>query len=335
MKTHFSKFFISILLFAFGAELSAQQTSRGMVASGTNAEKVVSEKGLHDDVEFISDTLFHGRAIGSKGANEIAFWLTRRFTEAGLRPMNGSMVKSFTTADGTVGRNIVGFQPGRRSGSKEMYVIVAAHYDSHGEIDGRIYPGADNNASGVAALVSLARMFSKMESLGRLYGKNLIFVATDGGEKNSAGAEALMADIKAGVLKDPVSGKPVTLDKIHSAVVLDIIGSSLAPVSKGREDFLIMLSGGQYTFDLARANEGKGLGLELATNYYGSKNFTDMFLNRVGDQRVFASEGLTHVLFTSGITMRTNKVSDTIDTINFGILRKRIFLIFHWLEKIL
>ena len=236
---------------------------------------------------------------------------------------------------GAVGRNIIGFLPGKNTSGKDKYVIIAAHYDSHGVIDGNLYPGADSNASGVVAMLNLAVMFGKMKELGRDYGKNLIFVATDAKERNSAGAEALMAEIRSGSLRNPSSGEAITMDKIYATVVLDIIGSTLEPIHKGRNDFLIMLSGGQFTFDLTRANEGPGLGLDIATNYYGSQSFTEMFHRRFGDQKVFTQNGLTCAVFTSGITMLTNKTSDTAGTLDYEILRKRIFLIFHWLEKIL
>ncbi len=132
-----------------------------------------------------------------------------------------------------------------------------------------------------------------------------------------------------------VMAETITMDRIRSTVVLDILGSTLEPIHKDRKDFLIMLSDGQYTFDLTRANEGQGMGLDISTNYYGSKSFTEMFHSRFGDQKIFVQNGLVCAVFTSGITMLTNKVTDTADTLDYEVLRKRIFLIFHWLEKIL
>ena len=334
LKTILSKIFIFIILAVATVEAYAQHTSVRMVPSGTNAEKVITSDNIRMQVEFLTDTTFKGRATGSRGAAEVALWISRRYESAGLTPFGGTWSRSFKVGD-VVGRNILGFLPGKREASKEMYVIVCAHYDSHGIIDGNFYPGADNNASGVAAMLSVAEMFNRMKQLGRSYGKNLIFVATDAKEQNSAGAEALMEDIKNGNLKDPVNGETITIDRIHSTVVLDILGSTLAPIHKDRKDFLIMLSGGQYTFDLTRANEGKGLGLDIATSYYGSKSFTEMFHSRFGDQKIFVQNGLTCVVFTSGITMLTNKTGDTADTLDYDVLRKRIFLIFHWLEKVL
>ncbi len=365
LKTHFYKFFIFILLLADAAALSAQQNSVRMVPSGRNAEKYISSESLRREVEFLSAPSFGGRASGTRGATEAAFWISRHYASIGLMPFDGSWSRSFRLpaeggtggmrgTDGTggtdggsalknddegcrgaVGRNIIGFLPGKNTSGKDKYVIIAAHYDSHGVIDGNLYPGADSNASGVVAMLNLAVMFGKMKELGRDYGKNLIFVATDAKERNSAGAEALMAEIRSGSLRNPSSGEAITMDKIYATVVLDIIGSTLEPIHKGRNDFLIMLSGGQFTFDLTRANEGPGLGLDIATNYYGSQSFTEMFHRRFGDQKVFTQNGLTCAVFTSGITMLTNKTSDTAGTLDYEILRKRIYLIFHWLEKIL
>lgn len=368
LKTHFYKFFIFILLLADAAALSAQQNSVRMVPSGRNAEKYISSESLRREVEFLTAPSFGGRASGTRGATEAAFWISRHYASIGLMPFDGSWSRSFRLpaeggmrgtggtggthgtdetdggsalknddegCRGAVGRNIIGFLPGKNTSGKDKYVIIAAHYDSHGVIDGNLYPGADSNASGVVAMLNLAVMFGKMKELGRDYGKNLIFVATDAKERNSAGAEALMAEIRSGSLRNPSSGEAITMDKIYATVVLDIIGSTLEPIHKGRNDFLIMLSGGQFTFDLTRANEGPGLGLDIATNYYGSQSFTEMFHRRFGDQKVFTQNGLTCAVFTSGITMLTNKTSDTAGTLDYEILRKRIFLIFHWLEKIL
>ena len=305
-----------------------------MVPSGRNAERVVSAGLLEGQVEYLTDTLFKGRATGTQGANESAFWIARKFRDAGLMPIGNNWSHSFEAA-GHKGHNIVGFLPGKREGTKQMYVVVTANFDSHGIIEGKLYPGADCNASGVVAMVNIARMFSKMKELGRLYGKNLIFVGMDAKEKNSRGAEAFWNELSSGRLKDPLSGAAIYPSNIHSTVVLDILGSTMSPIHKGRKDYLIMLSEGQYTYDLQRANENPGLDLDLGFDYYGSEGFTEMFHSKVGDQKVFTQNGAMCVVFTSGITMKTNKVEDNYLSLNYEILKRRIFLIFHWLTKVL
>lgn len=334
LKTISRFFLIYLLLCSYAVGLFSQNKEVKMVPSARNAERVVSAELLQGQIEFLTDTLLKGRATGSYGANETAFWIARRFNQAGLRQFGDSWSRTFNVG-GLTGHNIMGFMPGKRDGGKEMYVLVTAHYDSHGIIDGNLYPGADSNASGVVAMVNIAKMFARMKELGRSYGKNLIFVGLDAREKNSVGAEVLWNDIENGRLRDPGTGEVITPSKIHSVIVLDILGSTLSPINKGRKDYLIMLSGGQYKYDLQRANENPGLGLDLGYDYYGSEGFTDMFRARVGDQKIFSQKGSFCVVFTSGITMKTNKVEDDALSLNYEIFKRRVFLIFHWLTKVL
>ena len=334
MKTKSRHFFSYIILFAACGVLQAQTSTPKMIPSGKNAERIISVDKLQGKVEFLCDTLFRGRATGTTGANEAAFWIARQFREAGLMKMSGKWSMSFGVGD-KVGHNIIGFMPGKRSGLRESYVLVTAHYDSHGMIDDTVYPGADSNASGVVAMVSVADMFARMKELGRSYGQNMIFVAFDARERNSQGAEAFWRDVVEGKLKDPVSGETITPSKISCAVVLDILGSTLSPLRRGRKDYLIMLSDGRHRYELARANDTDGLHMDLGFDYYGSEGFTEMFHSKIGDQGVFSRAGVDCVVFTSGITMKTNKIEDNALSLNYNIFKKRIFLIFHWLEKTL
>lgn len=334
MKTKSRFFFIIILLTGIQVALPAQTKGPKMIPSGKNAERIIDVDHLQGRIEFLCDTLFKGRATGSTGANEAAFWIARQFRRAGLMQMGGKWSRSFQVGE-TTGHNIIGFMPGKRSGLKESYVLVTAHYDSHGMIAGTVYPGADSNASGVVAMLSIADMFARMKELGRSYGKNIIFAALDARERNSLGASALWQDIQEGRLKDPVSGESIIPSKIHSVVVMDILGSTLSPIHKGHKDYLIMLSNNGFRYELQRANDTDGLHMDIGFDYYGSEGFTEMFLSKIGDQGVFSRAGVPTVVFTSGITMKTNKVEDNALSLNYNIFKKRIFLIFHWLEKVL
>ncbi len=60
-----------------------------------------------------------------------------------------------------------------------------------------------------------------------------------------------------------------------------------------------------------------------------------MFLRKVSDQRIFLENGLYSVMFTSGITLSTNREADRADTLDYGILLKRTWLIFHWTERVI
>ncbi len=251
-----------------------------------------------------------------------------------LKPLGGAWMHGFVTRDGII-RNVMGLIPG--SCRPGRYVILMAHYDNLGMLGGRLYPGADANASGVAALLQLTRMFSDMKASGKEYRQNLLVVALDGKELNQAGAERLWREISGGLLRDPVTSEPIKPSQIDMVVNLDQLGSTLAPITKGNGRYLIMLSEeatGRRNA-LERINHEPGFGFELGYNYYGSKDFTRLFYRQISDQRVFVENHIPAVMFTSGITYRNYKPEDTPESLDYDILTARIRLIYYWLEKIL
>ena len=76
--------------------------------------------------------------------------------------------------------SFIGFLPSYTKTARNRYVIVGAHFDHLGTINGTMYPGADSNASGTAALVTIAEMFHAMKKSGKVWNSNIIFIAFDG-----------------------------------------------------------------------------------------------------------------------------------------------------------
>ena len=296
------------LLFFLFFLLPAALLLRPDVASAQVADR---ETELRAEVEFLCDSLCAGRAFGTAGAQASTLYLLRQLRDAGLR----TTVQSFS-AGGRIGHNVVAVTPGwyRR------YIVVGAYFDAIGTLEGRIYPGADANASGVAALLALAR-----ELPACCHGEvGLVFVAFDGHAADLAGAAAFLEQFR--------EQYPALL-----MVNLDQLGSSLAPVRKDRPDYLIALGGAPYRFALESANRstaaGRAPGLDLSYDYYGSTAFTEMFYRRVSDQRCFLEAGIPAVMFTSGITGHTNKITDTPATLDYPLLDRRISLISTWLRS--
>ena len=290
---------------------------------------------LRGDVEFLSSSLCEGRAAGSRGGVEAAAYICRRLSALGY----DVAVQSFAIDSSRVGHNIVASEadgwvplegratrgteaggPPRRGGGVSpkgelpkggahppLTVIVAA-YDGIGLREGQIYPGADSNASGVAALLSLAE---------KLRGKdNLIFVFTDARNIGSRGAEAVRKLLK---------GRRISL-----LVNLDTVGSTLAPVDEYWPDFLIALGAERWKQSFERCNAG--IGLHLYYDYYRSRNFTSLFYRKMGDQAAFVADGVPAILFTSGITPNTNKASDSPETLDYGVFARRVEFISRFLN---
>lgn len=322
------RFFLCSVLLAASLALSSGKDGR---ISPRNAEAVLSESKLRADIEFLSDTLCTGRKTGTPGSVLASFWIGNMFSSIGLEKVSdGSWYSSFPVSDGITGRNVIGLLPG----SSRKYIIIAAHYDGIGTLDGVLYPGADSNASGVSAMVRLSEMLSYMARLDGPFKKNVLFVALDAKLHSMEGSQHLYKLLRYGSLKDPVTGRSIKLEDVELFVNLDQLGSTLAPLHRWRKSYLIMLSesGSPLRAALEKAAEENSLaGMELAFSYYYSNDFTRLFYRRVSDQRPFLEGGIRSVMFTSGITMNNNKPGDNALSLNYTVLKDRIRLIYYWL----
>lgn len=336
IKKYIKPYILSALLLMF--HMIQIQAQNVWVNEHLPARNLITEEKLRYDINFLSDSLCQGRATGTRGSSEASFWISRRFEKAGLLKFSGSYCKSFYVSDGITGHNIAGMIQGSARQDKDSYIIVGAHYDHLGVLDGKMYPGADANASGVSAMLSLAEMISEMKKLSRTYESNIIFVAFDAKEHSMAGSQAFWTQIAAGRLRNPVTGRKITPEKIRFMVNIDQIGSTLSPVNSNRKDFLLMLgndslNSGQKEM-IHICNRFYSINLDLCLSYYGSENFTKVFY-RLSDQRAFVDNNIPAVYFTSGITMNTNKTYDRISSLDLEILQKRIFLIYHWIDRMI
>lgn len=304
----------------------------------TIALSSTSKTDLYNQISFLSDSLCGGRATGTGETMAAAFWISNKFKNAELLALTPGYASHFTTPTGAHGHNIMGMLPGSYTIPVEKYIIVGAHYDHLGTLDGKLYPGADANASGTAILTSLAEIFSEMKLMGKVYDTNIIFVAFDAKEMSMAGSAYMWKLIDYGMLKDPLTGEAITKEKIVAMVNIDQIGSSLSPIRSSRRDYMLMLGNESLPknqrMNLEACNMLNDINMDLCLSYYGSKTFTEVFY-RLSDQKVFVDNGVPAVFFTSGITMNTNKTRDTAENIDYDVLYKRLKLIYHWIESIL
>jgi hypothetical protein len=133
---------------------------------------VFSETSLKGHVETLASPEYEGRGIGTKGIDRAAEYLVARFKEIGLAPgaADGGYLQRFETTRTPDGKpatlaNVVGLIPGSDPAWKGQSVLLSAHYDHIGlgwpdprkGDEGKLHPGADDNASGVAVLLEVAR----------------------------------------------------------------------------------------------------------------------------------------------------------------------------------
>jgi len=172
-----------------------------------------------DDVRTLSSAPYAGRRTGSEGSKLAQAYLVKRFEQLGLKPFSAGYAMPFSFTHKSVkglvtpgkpflteypsATNLVGYIAGKE-GSR--YILVSAHYDHLGVRDGVIYPGADDNASGVAAMLQIAEYFRQHPPQ-----HTIVFAAFDAEELGLRGAQAF------------VKALPFARDKLAMNLNLDMV----------------------------------------------------------------------------------------------------------------
>jgi len=155
------------------------------------AQSSIDSLQLIKDIRTLSSDKFEGRRTGSKGSRMAQFYLEDRFKQIGIQPYHNTFEYPFFFSEGekqTMGTNLFGYIKGKT----DTVIVLSAHYDHLGIKKGQagkdsIYNGADDNASGVGALLAIAAYFKKHTPE-----HTLLIVAFDGEEEGLQGAKAFL-----------------------------------------------------------------------------------------------------------------------------------------------
>lgn len=169
----------------------------------------INSEQLMADLRWLADAERQGRAPGTPGGIAAREWIAEQFANIGLEPAGTegyfhpySVTEHFSFSRWLRGKNatipgienaanVLGLLPGTVQGLKPL--VLTAHYDHLGMHGDTIFYGADDNASGVAAMLELAR-YLKANPLQH----PVLFIALDSEEKGLQGAVALF---RTGLLK--------------------------------------------------------------------------------------------------------------------------------------
>ncbi|MCG8470120.1 MAG: M20/M25/M40 family metallo-hydrolase [Gemmatimonadetes bacterium] len=173
-------------------------------------------------VRYLADDALEGRFSGSPGEACAAEYIARSFAALGLEPAGSDgffqelelATIAAPHAPAGRGRNVLGLLRGD-GGAADEVVIIGAHYDhlgrgefgSTGEM-GEIHNGADDNASGVAAMIDAARRLSE----GARPSRSVLFIAFTGEELGLIGSGYYA--------KNPV----IPLERTAAMINLDMVG---------------------------------------------------------------------------------------------------------------
>ncbi len=262
-----------------------------------------AEVRLQADIEGL--VAFGGRTWGSDSGLEASTWLAERFTEIGLEPGGKD---GFFQPLPDKGRNVVAWLA--PTVASDSWVLLGAHFDHLGHDDKGVYLGADDNASGVAAMLECALRLSQQTERKR----GILFVGFDAEEFGLAGSRYF-----ARTPTRPLSGCAAML-------CLDILGRSMLDAMPGT----LFAFGGEWSSGLraqvdASATALDAQVLQLAAEYVGPRS----------DFLGFALEQVPFAFLTSGTHADYHTVDDLPEHIDYGSLAGHTELISHLLAGLL
>lgn len=154
------------------------------------AKASITKQELTGHVYFLADDMLEGREAGSRGGHAAAKYIVEHLQEIGLQKAGTNGF--FQTFRGNQ-RNILAVLPGNDPELKDEYILVGAHYDHVGYGNrsnsngpwGYVHNGADDNASGVSAVLELIDALMRTEHRPR---RSILFAFWDGEEKGLLGS---------------------------------------------------------------------------------------------------------------------------------------------------
>ncbi len=252
---------------AFYTNAREERPLSGVWISGEVGEKLFQAEGW--DLKKIQETLNNERVVQSRELNTLVHMKWESTQQA------GSLI------------NVLGMIPGTHPVLKHETIILGAHRDHFGEQAGLLFPGADDNASGTALLLEIARLLMKIVPSKR----TILFASFSGEEQNLLGSTWF------------VNHPTRPLKKIIAMINVDHVG----------------IGNGQLTVGVSRMPKKVAKYVANKTGLSNKVNFYGFFPG--GDHVPFSQAAIpTIAVVTSGTHPHFHQSSDTFDTIQSNML---------------
>ncbi|MEM1002585.1 MAG: M28 family peptidase, partial [Bacteroidota bacterium] len=210
--------------------------------------------------------------------------------------------------------NIIAYIQG--SEYPDEYIYITGHTDHEGVINGTIYPGADDNGSGTAAIMEIAEAFKLAENDGYRPKRSLVFLHVTAEEVGLHGSRFYT--------ENPI----FPIEQTATVLNTDMIGR-VDPKHRNNEDYIYLIGSDRISTELhfvaQEANE-TFTNLEIDYTFNDPKDPNNYFYR--SDHYNFAAKGIPVIFFFNGEHEDYTKPTDSADKINYPLLKKRSDLIF-------
>src|SRR5690606_15339676 len=163
-----------------------------LAATPQGAREAITAGELRRHTIFLASDTLEGRAAGTQGGRAAAAYLAVEFAKAGLKP--AAEGEDFLTPFQNGYQNLLGLVPGSDPDLAGEVIIVSGHFDHVGLGNrgnsfgpyGQIHNGADDNASGTAAVLAVARAIASLDTAPR---RSVLFALWDAEENGLLGSK--------------------------------------------------------------------------------------------------------------------------------------------------
>jgi len=249
-------------------------------------------------VEYLASDELNGRKAGSIYAEVAASYIEDELNGIGLKPFFTSGPAHRFNKNGVPLNDVVFKLEGNDPVLKHQYIVIGAHYDHLGVKQGKIYNGADDNASGTAAVIEVARTLKKEQSKLR---RSIIIAAFDGEEEGLFGSYEL-----AEKLADTLG-----VENIALMMSLDMVGWYSTGGSLKLEGASTIMDGEILLQEIAKKED-----IIIQTKHFEHSLFT------ATDTQGFAENKIPTLAVTTGLKSPYHKPEDDADLIDYEGLDK-------------
>ncbi|MDR1554147.1 MAG: M28 family peptidase [Prevotellaceae bacterium] len=297
----------------------AENVSQKVYSQVSDAEKYsvkINKNDLEEIVKTLCSPEFEGRRFGSDGNKKAMEYIRSELQKRNISKSKGNLYEQIFKDNEKYGINIIGFVEGYLYPDES--VIITCHYDGLGTVDGTLFASADDNATGVAALVEIAEAFSAAANDNILPKRSVVFVAFDAGKQGLLGSRIYS--------KYPIK----SVEKTQILLNMDMFGRADCGLKKDEPNYVFLLGHDKFPAFLLHTNDSINAihtHLKIEYDFYNNKQIFDLFYP-TSDHYNFTGK-VPVVFYTGGINADVHSQNDTPDKISYSTLRNRTLLVFY------
>jgi Zn-dependent M28 family amino/carboxypeptidase len=231
------------------------------------------------------------------------------FKPVTVKLQGGEKKEPFTT------ENVLGYLEG--TDKKSEVVVLSAHYDHLGIKKGIVYNGADDDGSGTASVLAMARAFTQAKKEGHGPRRSILFLANVGEEEGLLGSQYYT--------EHPVFPLANTVTDLN----IDMVGR-VDSLHYRKGDYVYVVGADKLSTELNTLSESTNQQYQpIALDYKYNDPADPEHIYYRSDHYNFAKHNVPIIFYTSGLHKDYHQTTDDVDKIDFPAMARRDQFIFH------